>query len=143
MAEHRKKTASVCVKNGATNGTLELFPASEWGGPDCAYRVRHARKWIDGTHGDMRFFTHDQINALVQRHIFGSDDCAESSAKMPENFTRKTRVSVPTEDGMRECTLVSTEQPFRGHDGRWYVGCHMYGRGIVMVACDDVIIKGR
>lgn len=145
MSEQRKKSAQVCVKNGANgNGTVEIFPASEWGGPDGLYRLRYRRRWIDGTHGDMRFYTAHEVGALVASLLFDANFCAENSAnEVPKNMTYKTRVSVPNgrDATSRDVTTIATEQPLRGADGHWYVGAHIIGRGVVMVPCDDVIIK--
>lgn len=145
MAEQRKKTAQVCVKNGANgNGTLEVFPASEWGGPADHYRLRYRRCWLDGTRGGMRFFSPADIGPLLSSLLFDAYFCAESSAQeAPNNMAYKTRVSVPNgkDSYSREVTTISTESPMRGADGRWYVGAHILGRGVVMIPCDDVIIK--
>lgn len=145
MAEHRKKVASLCVKNSANTGrTLEFFPASEWEGPEGFYRIRVGRKWMDGTHGAKRFFSTDEIAAVVAQHLFGGDlDTAARTPDRPEALGRGVRVSAPTggEESPHEVTHVVTEAPMQGRDGRWYVGVHLYGRGVVMVPAEACILK--
>lgn len=143
MAEKRKKTSSVCVKNGAMgSGTIEFFPASQWGGAPDVYRLRVNRQWLDGTYGEKRFFSPADVACILAYHIFGVDLREIPRKKAPENMRRHTRISVPVGScGLREVTRISTERPFLCEDGHWYVGAYMLGRGVVMVPCDDVIVK--
>ena len=143
MAEQRKKAASICVKNGAKSGTVELFCAPQWCGPVGMFRLRHNRCWVDGTHGTMRFFSQEDVCAYIAHCTFGTELCAENCANNAPYFPYKMRVSVPNGRGAcdRDVTTISTEAPFRGADGRWYVGAHIIGRGVVMVPCADVVVK--
>ncbi len=146
MAEKRKKVASICVKNGAKScGTLELFPASMWGGSDALYRVRVGRKWLNGVHGDKQFM----CLADVSQHIIGTIlETTElfQQEPCPHHLVRGVRVSVPTVVGMEcvhESTFIATEKPFLGYDGQWYVGVSMCGRGVVVIPCKECIVKCR
>lgn len=145
MSEKRKKIAQVCVKNGANgNGTVEIFPAQEWDGPIGHYRLRYRRAFVDGTRGAMRFFTPSDIGAFIASLLFDAAFCTESSAnEAPQTMIYKTRVSVPNgrDATSRDVTTIATEQPLRGADGRFYIGAHLIGRGVVMIPCEDVIIK--
>lgn len=143
MAEKRKKALSICVKNGAMgSGTIEFFPAKVWGGADDVFRLRVDRKWIDDGYTRKQFYTPTSIVSLLVCQIFGIDLREKLRNPMPENMKKGVAVSVPTGDGCtREGTHISTESPFLGADGRWYVGCYLFGRGTVMIPCEEVRIK--
>lgn len=142
MAEYRKKCAAVCVKNGAIgSGTVEFFPAVEWGGPQGLYRLRMGRKWLEGTHGTMRFLTVQEVAALLAYQVFGVDLREAAPAPRPDHLPRKCPVSVRTggtdEHPLHDVTRISSEAPVLGADGRWYVAVHLYGRGTVLVPAEE------
>ncbi|HCG05548.1 MAG TPA: hypothetical protein DEV75_11895 [Desulfovibrio sp.] len=145
MAEHRKKCASVCVKNGAIgSGTVEFFPAAQWGGPQGLYRLRMGRKWLDaphGLHGTGRFLTVAEIAALLAYHIFGVDLRHAAPPPPPDHLPRKRLVAVRTggtdEYPLHDVTRIASEAPVLGADGRWYVAVHLYGRGTVLVPAEE------
>ena len=142
MAEQRKKYASVCVLHGANGkSSIELFRASEWGGAPDMYRVRVEREWIGGTRKDKRLYTPQEVGELLARQIFADNlrdtERKEAAPDMPRNL----RVSAPCGVERREQTYIVTETPFRGADGRWYVGCYLVGRGVVMIPVEDIVVK--
>ncbi|MDD2966642.1 MAG: hypothetical protein PHN64_03985 [Desulfovibrionaceae bacterium] len=140
--EQRESLASLSIRIAGKSTKIELFSAEEWDGDESSVRIRQDGKWLAGTHGKQTFFSLDDAFALVRSLSLGEEACLESPQNMPTNFTRGLRCSVPNGnyDG-RDNTRIDTEQPFRGYDGRWYIGCYVIGRGTVLVPCDDVIIK--
>lgn len=144
MSEQRKKTASVCVKNGAIgSGTVEFFPASLWGGPEEQYRLRVNRSWCDGKHGHKRFLTHTEIAAVLTYQLFGTELREKQRNPAPQNMGYGVAVSAPNGTGARDVTRISTEHPVLLHDGHWYVGCYLFGRGVVLVPCDEIRIRRK
>lgn len=145
MAEKRKKEASVCVRRGAKVVSVELFPATEWAGPVGRYRLRVDRAWLDGTRGNMRFLGRDEVGAALASVVFGADVRDGERNDTPPDIPKNARVLVPVREGspIMEQTFISTEAPFRGADGRWYVGCYLYGQGVVMIPCEQVQLKGH
>lgn len=143
MAEQRKKAGSLYVKNAQTGAatTIELFPASAWGGAAGLYRLRVHRAWLDGTRGAMRFYDLSGVWDVARACLLGEEPPAE--APQPPDMPRNALVSVPNGTGGRDATRIGSEAPFRGHDGRWYVACYIIGRGDVMIPCDDVILRRR
>lgn len=141
MAEHRKKCASVCVKNGAKNGTLEFFPAEEWGGPQGQYRLRSGRKWLDGTHGGKRYVPVGEVAMMLAYLIFGVDLREMAPPPRPDHLSRNLRVAVRTggtdEHPLYTVTFIHSEAPVLGADGHWYVAVYLYGRGIVLVPAEE------
>ncbi|WP_245590669.1 hypothetical protein [Nitratidesulfovibrio termitidis] len=120
---------------------MEFFPAVEWGGPQGLYRLRMGRKWLEGTHGTMRFLTVQEVAALLAYHIFGVDLREATPAPRPDHLPRKSLVSVRTggtdEHPLHDVTRISSEAPVLGADGRWYVAVHLYGRGTVLVPAEE------
>lgn len=140
MAEQRKKTGSVCVKNAQTgvSAAIELFLASEWGGAAGLYRLRVDRAWLNGTRGAMRFYDLPGVWAVAGAYLTGQEPPAE--APEAPDMPKGAPVSVPNGRCGRDATRIGSERPFRGYDGRWYVACYIIGRGDVMIPCDDVIM---
>lgn len=140
MSEQRRKCASVCLKSEAL-GTrkIEIFPAALWGGPDGLYRVRQDGRWRDGTRGAWGFHSPLELAEMLVSELFGVNPRGEDT---PPDMPHGTRIGVTTPEGLI-AAWADTEKPFRGFDGRWYVGCHMAPRGVVMVPCDDVRIVRR
>lgn len=122
---------------------IELAQASDWGGPEGLYRMRVSRRWLDDPSGGPRFLGLYAVAHEVAKLALGQEDILPARPDLP----RGSVVSAPNGrhlagETQRDVTRTTTE-PFRGFDGRWWVGVAIYGQGQIMLAVDDLVIKRR
>jgi hypothetical protein len=127
MSEKRRKVTTILLRNqGKKTIKLELFPASQWGGPAGAYRLRRDGRWTSerrhSTLPDYRYHTTTGLIGVLYGLLTGQD--------MPYDppdppYRRGDRVSVPTgrtgPDG--EPVYAGTflaGAPILAIDGRWW-----------------------
>lgn len=151
MAEKRKFSSSICVKIDAkTLFKIELFPAEQWAESAQAaedlsecYRLRVNRRWHDEPDGRHVYLDVVQVAALAAALAAGQDIALPPEPVLPRGSAVSAYIR-RTADGAREPVGTHTvTEPFRGYDGRWYVGVISYGKGTLMVPVEDVKIKGR
>ena len=151
MAEHRKFCTSICVKNIATSAEynaklttkIEIFPAEQWeDGQEGTVRVRVNRSWaiVDRK----KYLTPAELAQFVSRFTPYPVDQEEEAVSSCPYIPRGTIVSALNgreQLGMplREQTRTATHPPILGHDGHWYVGVLLHGKGIDMAPVDSLI----
>ena len=136
--DNRKFCASIYVRNGEQRVKLELSPASLHGGPEGAYRVRLARRWLNTEDGEARFLNRDGLAFLVaELGIYGLKEPVSAP-----KILCPSRVSVLRADGLYEGTWTNTE-PILDYAGRWMVNVSLGGKRVFVPVENVIVHKGR
>lgn len=140
MAEQRKKTDSILLRTEGKNVSLKLFPASQWpeeNGGDGLFRVRIDEVWHCPT-GKYSFLTLTAIGELVAALLNGG----ELPEEEPEPYLPiKADVSVYLEDSFSSEIGSVRAEPYQKRDGRWYCQVWVFGRGVMELCCNDVVLR--
>jgi hypothetical protein len=122
MGEKRRKSTTILLRKQGKTVKLELFPASAWGGPAEAYRLRLDGCWHSPGGEQFRFYTPAGLSGV----LFGLVADREPFQDAPNPpFRRGDRVAVPTGrtglDGLPTYAVTFVAgQPILGIDGRWW-----------------------
>ena len=136
--DNRTFTTTISVRNGEKRTRLELSPASLYGGPEDAYRVRMNRRWLDMEDGEPRFFNRDGLNERVTGLVLGELKTPAPAPDIPCN----SRVSVRRADGFYEGTWTNSE-PILDYAGRWMVNVSLGGKRVFVPVEDVTVHKER
>ena len=120
--DKRRFTGSVSIRAGETRFKAELSPAPLYGGPEGCYRIRLARRWLDG------------IARLAAELALCGLETPPPAPDIPCN----SRVSVRRADGFYEGTWTNTE-PILDYRGRWMICVSLNGQR-VFVPVEDVVV---
>ena len=138
--DNRIFTGSVSIRVDDTRTKLDLSPAEDHGGEEGLFRVRLKRRWIDTPEGKPLFFDRARLGDFIAAHAFG-EAVSEAPAKAPD-IPRGSRVTVKywlRGDPHWEGTRTDTP-PFRGYDGRFYIGLYTVDAGFMFAPVEDITI---
>lgn len=121
MSETRRKSITILLRFQGKTVKLELFPAVQWGGPDCAYRLRLDGRWHAPGGDTHQYFTSAGLTGVLLRLV--TNRALQDSPPPP--FRRGDRVAVPTGrvglDGLPTFHVTYLAgAPILGMDGRWW-----------------------
>lgn len=136
MTDKRKITASCLLKVNGRAVRVQLSPASIYGGPEGAYRVRVNRVWRNGYDGNPLFVDRGALAALLADALYG---VPLLDAPVPD-LPRDARVCVNIrrdEDVYDKADGWTYSTPIRADDGQWYVLVSAQGRRF-FANCADV-----
>ncbi len=121
MSEKRKKNTTILLKIQGKTVKLELFPASQWGGPDGAFRLRLEGCWHAPGGERHQYYFPGGIAGVVTALVTG--DAPDVAPQPP--FRRGDRVAAPTgrfdlegSPTFEVTWLVGA--PILAVDGRWW-----------------------
>ena len=141
--DNRIFSGSISVRIGTKRIKIELSPVEIHGGADGFYRVRINRRWHDTPEGKPLFLDRAALEVLIGSFAMG--DAVELLPKEAPDLPRNTRVSakfwyknMPYSEGVFTAT-----PPFRGFDGRFYVGVMTYAAGFIFVPVEDTTMRSR
>lgn len=138
MTDKRKITASCLLKVNGRAVRVQLSPASIYGGPEGAYRVRVNRVWRNGYDGNPLFVDRGALAALLADALYGVPLLDAPVPDLPCN----ARVCVNIrrdEDVYDKADGWTYSTPIRADDGQWYVLVSAQGRRF-FANCADVFL---
>lgn len=135
--DKRKFPHSFSVRIDTRRTRFELSPAEDHGGPEGAYRVRLARRWLDAPDGSHRYFQREALAGLI------AEVALEGFAATPEapDMPYPCRVSVCRwVDGLpRYIGTWTNSAPILDASGRWMVNVSVDGTRL-FVPVEDVTV---
>ena len=139
--DNRKFSGSVSIRLGDRRLKLELSPAELHDGAEGLFRVRVNRRWYDHEDGGPLFFDRAGLADLTAALAFDALPPLPEAPDLPRN----TRASVTFwHNDLAHCEGVWTSTPpFRGYDGRFYVGVMTVAAGFIFVPVDDVTVQEK
>ena len=140
MAEQRKKSGSILLRTEGKTVSLELFPADQWpeeNGGEGLFRVRINDVWHCPV-GRYSFLTLGAIGELVAALLNGG--------MLPEDepvpyLPLKADVGVYLENCLSSAIGSVRVAPYQKRDGRWYCQVWVFGRGVMELCCNDVVLR--
>lgn len=137
MADKRKFCASICVKSSTGSTRLELAPAQDYGGPQGAYRVRIARKWVRGPKARRRFFDRASLAMLLVAEVMGGLEPPMPAPSIP--YPSRVSVKLWRRSGVRYVGSWTNTEPIQDATGQWVVNVSVGGKRL-FVPIEDVIV---
>lgn len=135
--QNHKFSASFSVRIGTKRTRFELLPAEEHGGPEGAYRVRVARRWLDLADGNPRFVHRDGLAALIAACALDGLPDAAPAPDIP--FPSRVSVRLWVDDLPRYIGTWTNTAPILDASGRWVVNVSIDGQRR-FVPCEDVTV---
>ena len=143
MAEQRTKTHGILLSVNSKRHVIDLYSAELWpehSAGDDLYRVRLDGRWHCPM-GKYSFLTPAAVGALVATLLTGG--AAAEAEEMPEWIVPGLEIRAHYGECVQGMPVeflrgYALDTPQLGPDGRWYVFCHIYGKGRRFLPAADV-----
>ena len=141
----KKKSLSIMLATSRkTDLKIDLFESKNWhhaaGSGPGKYRIMVDGKWIGLAHDQYTFFTLDGITKYAKTLIAAALGCDLPAPKPPDiKDGGRVRIKSGEVGGMPIYDKTfACGNPIQGISGRWFIGVIVVGRGMQMVAVDEL-----